>query len=116
MFCTVFFSQSIFRLSFPSVFVVYQTIPFMVIAILVLVGYIDKAALFCREPERGLVANIYDPSPFCLISGVGRLKLCRIFTISAHPIIIRIIHNSQISTSLVTTPFRTRKIDIYMHI
>ena len=72
MFCTVFFSQSIFRLSFPSVFVVYQTIPFMVIAILVLVGYIDKAALFCREPELGLVANIYNPSPFCLISGVGR--------------------------------------------
>ena len=57
------------RYRYPSVFVVYQTIPSIILAVLVLVGFSARRKLFCRSQD--LQESIRHPTPFCTLTGKG---------------------------------------------
>ena len=56
-----------FSFSYPSIFVIYETIPLMIIAALVVVGFSSRRKLFCTSPN--LISSIGNPTPFCIITG-----------------------------------------------
>ena len=56
-----------FRYRYPSIFVIYQTIPTTVLAVLVLVGVSARTKLFCRSKD--LVESVKNPTPFCIVTG-----------------------------------------------
>ena len=55
------------RFKFPSVFIVYQTIPLLVLGIFLLIGYMDRDGLFCSSPNT--LESLDNPSIFCTITG-----------------------------------------------
>ena len=56
------------RLSYPSIFIVYQTLTVTIHNIIVLVGRIDPDKLFCTS--QSLYESSNNPTPFCVISGL----------------------------------------------
>lgn len=61
------------RWRYPSVLVVYQTIPAIVLALLVLVGLCARRDLFCSS--RDLFETFLKPTSFCLVTGKPKLLL-----------------------------------------
>ena len=57
----------LFRLKFPSIFIVYGTIAIGTFEFSVLVGYIDRKTLLCTT--RDLMQSIDNPTPFCRFQG-----------------------------------------------
>ena len=55
------------RYRYPNIFVIYQTIPVLVEAIVFLVGYSARKQLFCQS--RGWLESVKNPSHFCIITG-----------------------------------------------
>ena len=55
------------RFKFPSVFIIYQTITVTVYAILILIGYTAKEALFCSSDD--VRESLEKPTPFCILIG-----------------------------------------------
>ena len=56
-----------FRCRYPSILVIYQTIPAIVLALLILVGVCAQKDLFCSSKD--LFETFSKPTPFCTISG-----------------------------------------------
>ena len=55
------------RYRYPSIFIIYQTIPSIILAVLVLVGFSARRKLFCRSQD--LQESIKTPTPFCTLTG-----------------------------------------------
>ena len=57
-----------YRFTFPSGFVRYQTAAVMVYGVVVLIGRIDYAALYCSS--RSLLTSFENPGTFCTFTGM----------------------------------------------
>ena len=55
------------RCCHPTIFIVYQTVLAMALALLVLVGVSAQKRLFCRS--KNLMESVKKPTPFCFITG-----------------------------------------------
>lgn len=59
--------RAVCRFAYPSVFIVYQTIPTIVLGVIVLIGYIERQTLFCESQD--LQYSYRNPTVFCTLSG-----------------------------------------------
>ena len=55
------------RYRYPTIFIIYQTIPVLVQAVVFLVGYGARRQLFCQS--RDWIESITNPTHFCIITG-----------------------------------------------
>ena len=63
------------RYSYPSIFIIYQTVPTIILGSLALIAYVDNKGLFCSS--QFVQESMRNPTTFCTITGMV-LERCKV--------------------------------------
>ena len=89
------FTMQIFlRYRYPSIFIIYQTIPAIMLAMLILIGISARKRLFCRS--RDLIESVKKPTAFCFITGKVLLHMNMLSTMPWTGLAHKLTHTLQV--------------------